>query len=357
MEIVAKRLEFLELLAEAGPMAPRDILEAVEYSRPTFTPALRELREADLVGRAGDGYTPTLAGRMAAAVYRRYERTTDAILRRRRAGADPRGRGATRRVARRSRRDRHAVSGSGPRARIRLRARPRGRDGQGVSPHARGHALPRRLASGRRRDGRRERAIFPPDLLAILQGQYPTLLAEMAAADGFEVAAAAGPPLGIILTSTAGDATVTVVYEDDSAVTGVLENDSAAAVQWAGTELDRLARGAETVTDDLAALSATVPDGLGRRPGARSEVDGTPPGTQDPARATEGHPLPIDLEAAGFVRFSAEYFETHGQAPPEIGWRTGFTLVWVHAGPRRPLARSAPEPAHSSRRSSCSCSS
>jgi hypothetical protein len=42
--------------------------------------------------------------------------------------------------------------------------------------------------------------------------------------------------------------------------------------------------------------------------------------------------LPLDLEAEGFVRLSAEYFEGHGRADPAVSWRTGFTLAEVRAG-------------------------
>ncbi|PSQ16444.1 hypothetical protein BRD00_10660 [Halobacteriales archaeon QS_8_69_26] len=80
MDAVARRVDFLELLDEAGPLPTRDVVDALDHSRSTVTRALRTLREADLVEKRENGYVATLAGAMAAHEYRRYERTQRAVL-------------------------------------------------------------------------------------------------------------------------------------------------------------------------------------------------------------------------------------------------------------------------------------
>jgi len=334
METVANRVEFVELLDEEGPLPPRDVVEALDHSRGTVTRALRELREADLVEKGSDGYAPTLAGVMAAREYRRYETASRAIL-----DADDLVAPITRS---------HAppvevlVDASTILAELEVpvRALEAVADRVHRADVVRAY-LPTLVNTHLLRGWHRAvvasavetEAVFDPDLLTVLKGQYPHLLAEMAATDGFDASTAAGPPYAVFLT-TEGERTemALVVYEDETAVRGVLTNDSPAAVDWARAELDRLGGEATDVTPDLEALSAAVADGVapvshgdtatGPSPGAGDA--GTTPGT--------GHSLPIDLEAEGLVRLSSEYFESHGQADPAVSWRTGFTLAEVEAG-------------------------
>ena len=341
METVAKRVEVLELLGEEGPIPPRDIVEMVELSRPTVTRALKELREANLVERGEGGYSPTLAGVMAADEYRRYETASEAIL-----SADdllapiPETYappvevlvGADRITAETAVpvRALEAVSG-----RVQNAERVRAYLPTLVDTHFLRvwHRVVVATAV-------RSEAVFDPELLTVLKGQYPHLLAEMAATGGFDAYATTGPPYGIVLTTTGEDTSLAVVvYENDTAVTGVLTNDSAAAVEWAQGELDRLAGGATEVTEDLAALSSAVADGLAQPLVARSDSTSSPSGSTHSSRSdpdapasAADHPLPIDLEAEGFVRLSGEYFTAHGVAAPSTSWRTGFTLAEVRAG-------------------------
>jgi tetratricopeptide (TPR) repeat protein/predicted transcriptional regulator len=334
METVAHRVEFLELLGEAGPMAPRDVVDAVEYSRPTVTRVLRELREADLVEQGTNGYSPTLAGQLAAEEYRRHETASDAI----RSADDllapiPAEHAPPVDVLVGA--DVISTETAVPVRALETVTR-RVQEAESVRAY-----LPTLVDTHFLRVWHRavvgatveSEGLFDPDLLTVLKGQYPHLLAEMAAADGFAAFAASGPPYGIILTSTdEGTTAAVVVYEDETAMTGLFANDSTAAIEWARSELYRLGSDATVVTGDLAALNPTIADGLGRAPGTRTAADrssasgsATPPGT------AVDNPLPIDLETEGFVRLSDDYLDTHGQASPEISWRTGFTLAEVYA--------------------------
>lgn len=334
MNTVANRVEFLELLSEQGPMAPRDIVEVVEYSRPTVTRVLKELRECDLVEQRADGYATTVAGRLAGEEYRRHETAADAI------------RTAEELLS-------SVPEGHAPPVDVLVDA-----DVLSTTPTVPVRAL--ETVSGRVRDAESVRAylptlvdthflrvwhravvamsvegagVFDPDLLTVLKGQYPHLLSEKAAADGFDAYAADGPPYGIVLTTTGDETTMTVVvYDDETAVSGLLTNDSAAAIRWARAEFDRLVSGATNVTGDLTALSPTATDGLGRPPATRSRPGGA--SVSGPAASTEptaDRSLSLDLEAEGFLSLTEDFFDTHGLADPELSWRTGFTLPEVHA--------------------------
>lgn len=80
MEVVAQRVEFIDLLDGEGPLATRDIVDTLDYSRSTVTRALRALREAGLIEQTADGYVATVPGVLAAHEYHRYETASEAIL-------------------------------------------------------------------------------------------------------------------------------------------------------------------------------------------------------------------------------------------------------------------------------------
>lgn len=333
MKAVAHRVEFIELLDDEGPLPPRDLVEALPHSRATVTRALRELREAALVEKQDGDYGPTLAGSMAAEQYRRYERASEAVL-----SADsllepiPGGHAPPVEILVDA--DTILAEGDIPvRALEAVSNRVRRADSvEAYLPTLVNTHLLRVWHRAVLAESVESMAVFDPDLLTVLKGQYPHLLAEMAAADGFETYSTMGPPYGLVLTTIDGTTSVAViVYEDDTKVRGVLTNDAPAAVSWVRNRLEGLRAESAAVTAELEALSEAVADGVRplRRPtaGGRSDAPG------GFSRGTsEGHALPIDLEAEGFVRLSERYFEDHGQAEPAVSWRTGFTLAEIQAG-------------------------
>lgn len=328
MATLRQRIGVLELLGAEGPLAPREVEAVVDYSRPTVTRALRELREADLVERRGDGYAPTAAGRLAAAEYRRYQTAIEAIA----AASDVLAPIPAEHL---------------PPVDVLVDARVITTDT--AVPIRALEAVSRRVLDADRvraylptlvdthflRVWHRaivaseveSEAIFDPTLRAVLQGQYPQLLAEMAAAEGFTARETSGPPYAIVLGTSGADTRVTLVgYRDGTAVTGVVTNDATPAVRWARSELDRLSEEADDVTADLTGRDSTAADGLGSPVSLGGDRDPADPGRTDAAT------LPLDLEREGFRRLSAEYFDAHAVASPTVSWRTGFTLPEVRAG-------------------------
>lgn len=335
METVARRVEFIELLAEAGPLPPRDIVDALPHSRATVTRALRELREANFIEKQDGDYGPTLAGVMAADQYRRYERASEAVL-----SADsllepiPGEHAPPVEVLV----DAKTILAEGDipvRALETVSDRVRRADAVEVylPTLVNTHLLRvwhRAVLAG----SLESTGLFDSDLLTVLKGQYPHLLAEMATAEGFSAHATAGPPYGLVLTTFEGRTSVAViVYEDDTKLRGVLTNDAPAAVEWVADRLETLRTESTAVTADLGALSDAVADGVAplRPPPAGSIRTGNT-GETTTAAAAQGHDLPIDLEAEGLVRLSEDYFESHGLADPTVSWRTGFTLAEVQGG-------------------------
>lgn len=330
---VADRVEVIDLLEEEGPLSPRDIVDALVHSRATVYRALEDLREADLIEKQGDGYTTTLLGGLSARQFHRYEAASNALFSAKDLlTAIP---------------EEHAppvellIDADISRADVDFPVRlletvvDRVQNADTVRAYFPTLVNPHLLRVWHRTvvaTTGTDSAIFDPNLLTVLKGQYPHLLSEMAASDNFTAFATSGPPYAVILTETRGTPMATViVYEGDAAVQGVLTNDSSDAVDWARAEFDRLRNDASEVTADLNALSAAVADGLAQSPrvGSGAGSAGTANGAAGPVA---GHALPIDLEAEGFVRLSQEYFDTHSQAAPEVSWRTGFTLLEVRVG-------------------------
>lgn len=332
MEVVARRIEFIDLLDDEGALETRDIVDALDHSRSTVTRALRDLREANLIEKTADGYDTTLPGVMGAAAYHRYRTASKAIL--------------TSKQLLTSIPDSHApsidviVGADTTLAETDFPIRPleavstRIRDADTVQAY-----FPTLINSHLLRvwhravvaDAVEGQAVIDPDLLTVLKGQYPQMLAEMAATAEFSAFATSGPPYGIVLATTSDTTTVSlIVYETDTTIRGTLTNDSEAAVEWARTEFKRLEREAVEVTADLDALSSAVADGISDLDLARAGSDSRT--RSDNVADVAGHPLPLALEAEGFERLSSEYFDAHGQASPAVSWRTGFILTEVWAG-------------------------
>jgi tetratricopeptide (TPR) repeat protein/predicted transcriptional regulator len=332
LETVAHRVEFIDLLSSDGPLATRDIVEAVTHSRSTVTRALRELREVDLVEKTDSGYVTTVAATLAADQYHRYETASKAILTSKELLA--------------------AIPSSAvppvdlliDADTIHAEAEPPVRPLEVVSERVGGADtvrayLPTLVNTHLLRTWHRtvtteameSEAIFDPDLLTVLKGQYPHLLSEMAATDDFVTFSQAGPPYGLFLTTRSDTTAVSViVYENGNAVRGVVINESDAAVEWARETFDRLKRESTDTTAELELIGTAVADGMSTPREGRAVQRVGPEGDSLPAAA--GHGLPLELETEGFVRLSSEYFDTHREAKPDVSWRTGFTLAEVRAG-------------------------
>lgn len=328
--IVRKRIDYVELLSEQGPLAPRDLVDELDHSRSTVTRALEELREAGLVDRRDDGYSPTVAATMAAQEYRRHEATSRDILESRElleplpeAAAPPPLLLAEART--------HLTESSAPFRPLET-VSDRLRTADDVRAYLPTLVNPALLRVWHRRvtaEGIDSVGLFAEDLLTQLQGQYPGVLGEMSTTDAFSAYTIDGPPYGLLLTTEDDTPTVTmVVYNGEGGVRGVIANDSPAATEWARARFEELEATATPADDEFAPATDL-----------RESAWGIPQTAQRPApnpgkrraSATEQE-LPVDLKTEGFVRLSDDYFDAHDEAAPEISWQTGFTLTEVRAG-------------------------
>lgn len=71
IELVAKRIDFLEALADAPQHKP-GLVESLGHSRSTVDRAIRRLESVGFVERTDEGFRATLAGRRAAERYRAF---------------------------------------------------------------------------------------------------------------------------------------------------------------------------------------------------------------------------------------------------------------------------------------------
>lgn len=71
IEVVARRSDFLEYLAESPQEKPA-IVESLTHSRSTVNRAIRTLEDAGLLQQTSDGYVTTVAGRLAVERYRAF---------------------------------------------------------------------------------------------------------------------------------------------------------------------------------------------------------------------------------------------------------------------------------------------
>jgi len=330
---IADRVEFIELLNDAGPLETREIVDNVDESRSTVTRVLRELRNIDVIEKTDQGYVTTHSGTVAAREYRRHESAMETVF------------------------EGHELLEAIPESST-LPVELFGEESTIVTAES-DSFRPLEFVSERIQSADSIRAylptlvnpylvrtlhdrvgdldpddeselIFDPELLNLLKGQYPRLLSQLAHSDGFSAYTASDHPYAIILTTTEGTTNVTiVVYDENAGIRGVLAGSSRMTVEWAKSEYERLRAGATTVTDELASLTTAVSDTSTEKSQWKTgaAVSDEPSGT-----ASETTDLPLDLQSEGFTRLSDEYFNAHDTAPPEVSWQTGFTLSEVREG-------------------------
>ncbi|MFC6954867.1 transcriptional regulator FilR1 domain-containing protein [Halorubellus litoreus] len=331
-ETVARRAEFVELLEDEGVLNPADIVDELAHSRSTVTRALRELCDAGLVENRDGGYAATVTGVMAVEEFRRHEAASRAILRAKEL-LDPLVDPSEFDPAFLTGGETYLADESAPfRPLEEVVSRVREADSvQAYLPTLVNPSLLRVWHRKVRAEGMESVGLFDEELLTLLKGQYPQLLAEMGAADAFSAFTADGPRHALLLTTKGGAATASVVvYDGDSGVKGAIVNDSDSAVEWARDRFERLKDSASAVTAEFDALAGAVELGPSDLEPADSSDSRT--GNLERDGGFAGHALPLDLEREGFTRLSKEYFESREQARPEVSWRTGFTLSEVRGG-------------------------
>lgn len=327
--LVGDRVEFLELLDEVGPAETRDIVNRVDHSRSTVTRVLRALQEVSLIAKGDGGYRVTPAGVMATEQHRQYETEMNAVLQAKdvlSALSDPGALPAELVV------DAAIIR---PEANVPVRSLEAVSDQIRAANTVQAY-LPTLVDTHLLRvwyhtvvsEGADSDLFADPELLTVLKGEYPGLLAEMATADGFAAGTVDGPEYGLVRTEHSDRTVVSVViYESGHTVRGVVRADSTAAVNWADRQFADLAADADDATVDLRSLHTATADGIGIVAGDTGQAGGPESGVP----TAEGG-LPLDLHEEGFRRLSETYFEARGDVPPEVSWRTGFTLADVRAG-------------------------
>jgi tetratricopeptide (TPR) repeat protein/predicted transcriptional regulator len=330
-ETVARRAEFVELLEDQGALQPTDIVDELAHSRSTVTRALRELCDAGLAENRDGGYAVTVTGVMAVEEFRRHEAASRAILRAKQL-LDPLADPGEFDPALLTDGQTYLADESAPFRPLEAVA-SRVREADSVRAYLPTLINPSLLRVWHRKvrdEGIESVGLFDAELLTLLEGQYPQLLAEMGAADEFSAFTADGPRYALVLT-TAEDGTTAsvVVYDGESGVRGAIVNSSPDAVAWARDRFEQLSDSASPATDELDSLAGAVEGGLSTRGSVGSADSRTKNIERD--GGFDGHALPLALDSEGFVRLSREYFESHEQASPDVSWQTGFTLAEVRA--------------------------
>jgi len=312
--LVRRRADVLTAL-EGECLGLRAVAERADCSRSTANRAVRELEAAGLVSRVDGGYELTSVGRLGLEHYRSYRSGWADLL----DAADvvdslPPGTPV----------DMSAVVGAEtvtapettpyePVERLHETLRT-AEDCRALLPAVGDPRTVRLLYEHVVTDGNSAELVVSPALRASLDEEFPRQLAAMAA-DDFELLAGSTPEYGVVLTEHEGANTrrVTTVAHGDEGVSGVLQNDSPAAVRWAERVYEKYRSSAAVVTEELRQPDGGVTVRLGE-------------GRSAPPR------LPAALSREGFVRLTREYFVERGVADPTTAWRAGLGLSEVHAG-------------------------
>lgn len=306
LKLVGRRIRLLERLAGA-PLDKRDLGEELDLSRSTIDRAIKELRAAGLVTRGDGGYLTTLAGRLLATQYREFARRSSGVV-----DAAPVLEALPPDAAvGPALLDGCELVHAGEASRYELPERvselideadrivvvpPSGMDPRVLKP------LRDRVVAGEVT----AETFAAPGFLSLLEEQFPSIAAGLAAGDG-RVYEADVPSFGLAYATSEEEVVATATADDGSPV-GFVCNDTPAAARWAADLLEELRGDALDVTDDLR--------GLARPAGGDRLLVGDR----------------IRLRTEGFVELSADYFDRREPAPPSTSWRTGPSLAEVDAG-------------------------
>ncbi|NHX35742.1 MULTISPECIES: winged helix-turn-helix domain-containing protein [Halolamina] len=247
IDVLAERTEYLRVLSE-DRRQPHEIAAELSASRSTVSRVLRRLREHDLVEKRAGGYAVTPKGELLTQRYLSYVSSVRSI--------DQAG-------------DVLRALPEGETIDAEFVASATVNDTSDAPPFQSLDAVSELLD-----DGDRIRAYLPtptgphllqrlreqstsgvsldllltPDLLSSIQSYQPDLIEGMATARTASVGSVDGPTYGLFVTA---ERAATLVYTDDGAVQGALWTDDDAAVDWAESRYDELARAAADRTVEL----------------------------------------------------------------------------------------------------------
>jgi tetratricopeptide (TPR) repeat protein/predicted transcriptional regulator len=291
LALASKRLDFLERLADDA-LEKREMVEALGHSRSTVNRAVAELADAGLVRATDDGHVTTLTGRLTAEMYRRVSdeardvrATTDVLAPL--PSESPIGlelvAGA----------DIERTDGPPPyRSLERLRDAIRDADGvRAVVPTLSNLETLRVCRSRVVEDGMPVEVVTSRELFERVANRFPGVLRHLALGADCSVSTADVPAFTTLLVETDGRTAVTVVvYTDDNAIHGVVENDRPAAVRWAESLYGRVRTRATDRTDELEAFGGGRDGGIPSDEGRREAAGSTgrtarPPETETQSRS------------------------------------------------------------------------
>jgi len=347
LDVLTKRLGVLRRLC-SGAAYKRDLVDELDQSRSTINRAIDDLASVDLVERTDEGFTATLAGRLALERLGTFQRDLDDVVAAE-AVVDPLPVDAPLDTA--------VVAGSEPvPATDPAPYRPLEGFHDDLASAARYRALLPSLDDPRHvrllyehvvTDGRPAELVVSPEVLDTLRSEFPRRTAAMAESDGFGLFVGDVPPFALALADreppddgeqTAGadpdgETTVhVVVFTERGGVHGTLANETHEAVRWATERYDAARGDAEERTEVLLGDDAPTPV-------AHVDADG---GAAEAASGGGlGTRLSVALEREGFVGLDVPYFRHEPVADPATAWRAGLTLPEVHTG--YAVARTLPD--------------
>jgi len=317
VELLESRFDCLERLTDERLHKPA-LVDCLGVSRSTIDRAIRRLEAAGYVRRTDDGYTATLVGREAVASHRTHRRNladladAEAVL----APLAPDGPIGLDVIARSESVEATEPTPYEPRELIAadLEAADRCRI---VLPTLPDPKLARLLHDRVVTDGCRVELLVSNSLLDRLREEFPVRLPAIAERDGVTIREGSIPEYGLVFTEgSEGPCVSVLVFASGGSLHGILRNDTERAVAWARSHLDELVAAATDVTDRIAAMADTSPDG------------GSPGRSGSRQRTAD----PMSLASQGFVSLDTEYFVERRVAEPTTAWRTGPSLTEVHAG-------------------------
>jgi tetratricopeptide (TPR) repeat protein/predicted transcriptional regulator len=317
IQLVAARLDILE--TAQTPHDKRDLVADLSVSRSTVDRALRELEIVELMAWTSDGYVATTAGKRAAKQYRvTIDSITDIIAAQEVLTVLPNNGSIQPSLLTDATVE---CSAAAPPYHLPSGVRDRIVAAERVRVYLPVLATPQLLDCCQQQvmhEGLTLDLITSSSLFETLSAEFPGPLGAMAAVDhctAFTADTASSlPPFGLVLAETGTVTTMSVIaYDEHRTIHGTIHNRTADAVQWAEEWFERIHDRATDVTDTLRTLIPIEKDKV---------MEGI----------TMSDTERIALESEGFVRLTPAYFAQRAPAPPMTGWRTGFTLVDVHAG-------------------------